>query len=302
MDKVIEQLSKSSENCVVSNRCWKKITNEIDYLAGETDELNEYDKIEGVEEHDYLIYSAENSWWKDKVRVDDIRTDETKEIFKAVYKPKDIAEYINERCDKGTHGLIKDIAVESDFEPYEDWCASLLNTIYIKEKWRRDLNINKRTVKFNNEDVDGILVDSHYIGYEKEDNGEWVSAPYENGFYFVAYVPNDINEVDVEKMLNHNKSFDKVYGLVKMPVIDIEGEVNEKRVIVTNTVLKTIITRQKSKFKCDENGVEAAAATYATLGLRCASLQIPKEITLDKPFYFFVIKNNETIFAGKKIK
>ena len=56
----------------------------------------------------------------------------------------------------------------------------------------------------------------------------------------------------------------------------------------------------KATIEVDEEGTVAAAATGMDMMMRCMPMP-PMEITVDKPFLFFIRSGNHVIFAGRMV-
>ena len=56
----------------------------------------------------------------------------------------------------------------------------------------------------------------------------------------------------------------------------------------------------KATIEVDEEGTVAAAATGMVMMMRCMPMP-PMEITVDKPFLFFIRSGNNVIFAGRVV-
>ena len=56
----------------------------------------------------------------------------------------------------------------------------------------------------------------------------------------------------------------------------------------------------KATIEVDEEGTVAAAATGMVMMMRCMPMP-PMEITVDKPFLFFIRSGNHVIFAGRMV-
>lgn len=214
---------------------------------------------------------------------------------------------INKWVSDKTEGRIKQ-AVESVSDP--NLKMILLNILNFKQMFKEPFNKDKSTVMdFNGRDHT-YMVDKREIKSNVFSGASAAVIPFKDDSELVLIMTDQ--KMDTELFMQCYALCHMQETHISIPIFTLEHETNcipllrEKgvnKIFNTDAQLDKIspdvfcsnIT-QKCFFMLDETGVEASAVTSMYLSLRCAST--PLKIVFNKPFYFFVRKNNVDVFEG----
>merc|ERR1712150_227844 len=98
----------------------------------------------------------------------------------------------------------------------------------------------------------------------------------------------------IESELDLKAIFEKLgFGHVFSAAMDDYGNLTEESVFLS-------MAKHKAKIGVNEEGTVAAAATVAKIMLKMCV--IPEEFVCDRPFLYFVRKEEEVLFAGRFVQ
>ncbi|CBY07410.1 unnamed protein product [Oikopleura dioica] len=163
------------------------------------------------------------------------------------------------------------------------------------------------------------------ISYNESNEFQAISLPYANdGLKMTVLLPkSDLSSFEVS--LNASKLKEIFAGMrndrevnFQMPKFSIESELDLKSVFeqlgfghvftaasddysnLTDESVFLSMARHKAKIEVNEEGTVAAAATVAKMML--IMYVIPIEFVCDRPFLYFIRKEDEVLFAGRFVK
>ena len=108
------------------------------------------------------------------------------------------------------------------------------------------------------------------------------------GNHLCAITPFEFQSDQTLASLGHAKLFDKNIRH------DYSKMTKTKGLFISDAIHKATI-------EVDEDGTTAAAVTMCGLGMCCSGAPPPLEITVDRPFLFFIRSENHVIFAGRMV-
>lgn len=278
-----------------------------------------------------------NSYWADNsiLLKKDFRSDianklgakvETVEFNK---KPAKAAALINQWASDSTHGLINHIVEASEIS---NLVSILASALYVKGRWFENGHklsseyltfhkvIGPKKIEFLQHTVDNRL-------YYKGDQVQIVEMPLSNGELHLGIILPNANiqfenwkkSLSAKQISNWLSQLKSEYTYVQTPQMDIKNDFNLNRILIANelgplfrlnkdfspiTDQAFMLTdvKQKTVFKVDKIGIEAAAITYVmTAGAMFMEHPKPIEIMADRPhlFYLATQKNEHILFFGQ---
>lgn len=228
---------------------------------------------------------------------------------------------INQWVSDNTDGMIKDALTELD----PATALVLLNTVLFNGKWEEPYEENDvRDGKFTNYDgteADVEYMDSTENSYFEVDNGVGFVKAYKDGYSFVGILPDEdigieqftaeLDLTDVLSAMNDGNEEVRVF----LPKFEYENELPLKEILAEmgldeafsgeadlnglgggtfgNPYISDIL--QKAKIITDENGTKAAAVTEVMIMYTSLRLDGPKEIRLNRPFFYMILENETQI-------
>ena len=234
---------------------------------------------------------------------------------------KEIDKKVNDWVDKGTKGLIKNIAGNLG-----NTNAVLINTLYLKSSWVEDFNKSATTkgdfkTKSGDTTTKDFMFNRENYRFYEDKKGKLIVLPM-NGGIDAVFVLGEIE--DIHYALSKAKSEDV---RVQLPKFDIESSFSQNEFVgfMKERGVKTAFDEhadfstmcpdyplfisdiiQKTKIKVDEDGLEAAAATAILMADGCAPIEDePKEFIADEPFRFYICggaNDQEVLFCGQVVK
>ena len=230
---------------------------------------------------------------------------------------KKLEKAVNAWVSKQTDGFIDNIVGDlSDID------AVLANALYLRSSWRDEFEASA-THKGQFTTATGETVEksfmyqtSHMLYNEDKKGNKLIAKELKGGILFVATL-GDIKDIRASVM---NATSFKTR--LKLPKFDIESTFGNEMVsfvkarggdlaftnaadfnrMVENANWKIGDIVQKARFKAEESGVEAAAATVVMIrGAKAAIDREPyREFVADRPFRFYLFTDDtyELLFAG----
>jgi serpin B len=306
--------------------------NIIDYIQRYKKTLN------GLENYNTILYGAP---YKTIINQDCFNLLKSFGCYPEVFdNPENLVSRVNKLVEEKTRGKIKNLLSRADVNSFTAF--AILNCIYFKKQWLQDFDQkhwekesffgSQREVKIN------FLFNEVKHNYFENDVFDIVELPYKNSdICCYLFVPN-INHSLFDLTNDWENSYNNIKNLKRDIPVNItvpEFEINSSFSLVRNTILggiKNVFQSnkqwdlidwnksdpfldlsveniiQKTFFKFDNKGTEAAAATAVIITGFCSGmgfnnppLQI-KYIRADKPFIFVLAdKNNKDIplFVGQ---
>ena len=226
---------------------------------------------------------------------------------------------INQWGSDHTHGMIKEVLSEQEFELGKDYVSYLMNALYFKGKWAHPFKKeNTREESFNG----GIKVPmmSQHGEYEYTENDLYqaIKLPYGNGAYLMTvFLPRQGKTIGnvLEQMDGKNWQFsggDWEVAL-KLPRIETNTNVDLKPIMSAlgmptafnpdgaefpdfcNYPTYIGLMKQVAKIKLDEEGTEAAAITI--IGMAWTGMPRTAEFYATRPFLYIISERSTgTIF------
>ncbi len=233
----------------------------------------------------------------------------------------ELTDAVNNWVDKGTNGLIPQIA-----DDLSDIDVVLINTLYLRSGWVREFN---ETATHEDEftALNGSRVTKEFMeqqasfNYYENDDDKAVILPLHGGINVVFMLGDSLELKDVldkaQQQTVHVKlpkfesdtafcSREFVDYLIKRgadkaftPAADFSGMSDDTDLFISDII-------QKTRIKLDEKGVEAAAATAVmALGAALPGMQEVKEFVADEPFRFMIVTDSdspEILFYGRIVE
>ncbi len=223
---------------------------------------------------------------------------------------------INQWISDTTHGMIQKALQE--LSPAA--AAVLANTVYFNGKWVTpydEWSVTDDTFHGCSGDTTASFMHSNEYSYFTVDGGVGFTKNYENGYTFVAVLPDgDVYDfagsLSADTLLaardtaNENQekvivSLPKFEYDADIPLLDVLSDMGLSALFSPEAELTGIGKDgagnsayvsdmfQKAKIRTDEGGTEAAAVTVAVM--ECTSLmpEEPKEIVFDRPFVYAIL-------------
>ncbi len=268
-----------------------------------------------------------NSIWHNADRGGDF-SKKYKESVLATYNAKaenlpgtELTKAVNDWVDKGTEGLIPQIA--DDLSGID---VVLINTLYLRSAWVREFN-EAATHEDEFKTLSGDTVTKDFMeqqasfNYYETDNGKAVILPLYGQINVVLMLGDDLELLDVL-----DKSQPETVH-VKLPKFEADTAFCNSEFVNylakrgaelpftsaadfskmsddTDLFISDII--QKTRVKFDEKGVEAAAATAVmALGAALPGVQEVKEFVADESFRFMIVTDSESpevLFYGRIVE
>ncbi len=243
-------------------------------------------------------------------------------------KPKKAADSINSWIERKTKGLITKMVEASVVKGLS---MAIINTVYFKQDWavpfdkketkeQKFKNFNKSKTKTE------FMYARSYFNASVSKQESIITLPYKkNKTSMVIIMPDKMKGYELNLTKYNNLILNQAHQevIVKMPkfsygspTIELKNKIKEiglERALSNNAdfslmtkdeALKIGTVLHKAKIIVNEEGTEAAAATVIGMAMSTDAVYIPVEpleITIDKPFYYF-IKDNKTntiLFMGK---
>ena len=297
----------------------------IKFLGNNENELNNktlnyiQNNQENLKIANSFWFSSPNTIKKDFENT--IKRYQNADIFVEDFSKSEVVNKVNNWISINTNNLINNI-----IDNLRGATSLLINTLYFKDEWSKPLDINftkkdifNGTKKRNTIDMMKAYSDEYF----ENDYAKGFSLNYKNSPYkFIAILPNEEGKFDIRKLdLNNFNCKDGKYSVIaNFPKLNIDYKTelsdNLKKLHLKslfknkNDFNKMLDIPQKvdeiihkTKFKLDENGTEAAAATIIGMKFGAAYIEEKTEIKLNfnRPFAFMIKDeiNNEILFIGK---
>ena len=223
---------------------------------------------------------------------------------------------INKWISDATHGVIPETLKELP----ADAAAVLANTVYFNGKWvipYDEWSVTDDTFHGCSGDTTASFMHSKEYSYFTVDGGVGFTKNYENGYTFVAVLPDgDVYDfagsLSADTLLaardtaNENQekvivSLPKFEYDADIPLLDVLSDMGLSALFSPEAELTGIgedgtgnsayVSNmfQKAKIRTDEGGTEAAAVTVALLETTALIEEPPKEIMFDRPFVYAIL-------------
>ena len=223
---------------------------------------------------------------------------------------------INKWISDATHGMIPETLKELP----PDAAAVLANTVYFNGKWvipYDEWSVTSDTFHGFSGDTTASFMHSQEYSYFTVDDGVGFTKNYENGYTFVAVLPDgDVYDfagslsADTLLAARDTANENRENVLVSLPKFDYDADIPLADTL-SDMGLSALFAPglglaglgedsagnsayvsdmfQKAKIRTDEGGTEAAAVTVAVM--ECTSLmpEEPKEIVFDRPFVYAIL-------------
>ena len=274
------------------------------------------------------IKIANSIWVNKKLDVKQEFIDTNKENFDALveriqFNDKALKR-INDWCKENTNGKIESIIERLN----KNDRMILLNALYFKATWDEPFQKNKTSdQKFTTEKGYEIMVPMMMMrknaSFYKDDVFAMTAKRFKGGYNMLLVLPNEgvkCEEAakyladDFDNILKNMSLCDLTLSMPKFTTnfdtslkpmlanLGIErafngsaqfGGISDEPLFISDVVQKTYIN-------VNEEGAEAAAVTGVRVGLLSMKAQKIEILTLDRPFIYAIINNNnEVLFAGK---
>lgn len=298
-ENILKKLNEYQGDLILSPYSFDQAVGGALYVMGMSDKKPFMDPTDGVEEF--------NNWCSEQ-KISQIEC-RAKEVFKDDITKVDfsdkikVTDKVNNDCNEKTHGMIPSIITGDDID--KDLVGIVLNTIYLNQKWffKRE-KLDK--FMFAGKETEGMESKStESVSIFWYNSGPLVTMFLKKGINFHVFMPKDIThgltEKDVKFITNYiSHEHSTIKAIIRMPFIKTDGELSCEYKDEFDNRIKV---KQKAKIICDDEGVEASAATAVLCITGCCFTQKEEifEINLDKPFFFFIEKDGKLFFVGKKI-
>ena len=303
---ILKELNEHQGDFILSPYSFERAVGGAMYVMGMSKDKPAMDLTDGIEEF--------NNWYSEQRTdsADKAYEDRATEVFrdnktKVSFSEKaETSNKINDDCNEKTHGMIPSIVSPGDFNGFRErgMVGLILNTIYLKQKWYYE---RKKLEKFMfaGEEMEGMESETtEKASIFWYNGGPLVTMYLKNGIKFHAFMPKDVttglSDKDIKFITNYvAQKHSTITSRIKMPFIKTDGDFSG---IYEDDNHNKLQVRQKAKIICDDNGVEAAAATSVLCFSGCSAVEEKVlDIVLDKPFFFFIEKNGKIFFFGKKV-
>ncbi|GMR38560.1 hypothetical protein PMAYCL1PPCAC_08755, partial [Pristionchus mayeri] len=236
----------------------------------------------------------------------------------------DAATEMNKFVEGATNGKIKDIISADGIS--DDAKAILINAIYFLGKWKTPFAATstfKRTFKGAKGDREIPFMSKSARKFKanlENDIGTVLIMPYQdeqyNFFYLMPKEDSNLekmrNELTGDKLVNVLKGAHDSMVDIYVPKFNIESKLDGVDVLsklgvktlfnngadlskISATALKVSKITHKAFIETDELGTEASAAT----AMEMVPMSLRPMITLDRPFLFGILKNDDILFLGQ---
>ena len=336
-DKTIEYLSNFNKNCIFSvygfycaldvlkNGSSGKVSKEIDDLKIDKNILDLIKTDDFFLNTTMLLLHNEyniNSKYSEYLKKYDVTLGSI-DMNKLEKEIKNL----NTSISRSTDNNLRDVLSPKSFDDLFRFIV--INILYFKNEWERKFSIkNTKKLPFyndiNNEEIFMMTqYGSSYYYYENQDH-QFISLPYSTYPYkMIIALPKKQNAINNPNLSDAIKNMDE-YEIEELviPKFSIELEQNlieqcelmgatsmfkassdfDKIIDDKDQLIYIQEFKQKSFINVDENGTSAGSVTFA-IG-RNDSCMPPKykgkaNFIANRPFSYFVMKNNTIIFAGK---
>lgn len=228
---------------------------------------------------------------------------------------------INQWVSDNTDGMIKEALNELD----PSAALVLLNTVLFNGKWEEPYEeTDVRDGKFTN--FDGTEADVEYMdstedSYFEVDGGVGFVKAYKDGYSFVGILPD--KDVGIEQFVSEMKLADVLTAMntgneevrVFLPKFEYENKLTLNEILKEMGLAEAFSDDadlnglgscafgslyvsdilQKAKIITNENGTKAAAVTEVMIMYASLRLDGPKEIRLDRPFFYMIVEDETRI-------
>ena len=296
------------------------------------DEVNDYYKtmIAGIAQTDDRVTftSANSLWYHNEYSVTDyfrsaIENNYAAKVASADFSDSKTRDMINSWCSDNTGDRIKEMITSLG----PDDLFHLLNAVYFKGGWPFEFD-KKQTKKdeFKTADGDVKEIDMMYmqfsnIAYSDNDNFQTIVLPFSSpGFVYFAMLPKETVKMDDAIASLSPASLNSFVGgkvNLYMPKFEVEYEMtalvdvlqainpelafNQDDITFLNTKVNDVNIMQKTFFKVDEEGVEAAAVTDVSNGHTYdPDKSSIIELRFNRPFIYGIVETstNMPLFIG----
>ena len=216
---------------------------------------------------------------------------------------------INQWGSDHTHGMIKEVLSQQEFELGRDYVSYLMNALYFKGKWASPFDkTHTKEEPFNGGANVPMMQQGGEFEYTENDLYQAIKLPYGNGAYLMTvFLPRQGKTVgDVLNKLD-GKSWQFRSGTwdvhLKLPRIETSTSVDLKPVMSAlgmptaftdeaefpdfcNYPTRIGLMKQVAKIKLDEEGTEAAAITI--IGVETSGMPRMAEFHATRPFLYII--------------
>lgn len=296
------------------------------------DDVNDYYKtmITGIAQaDDRVTFSSANSlWYHNEYSVADnfksaIENNYAAKVASADFSDSKTKDIINSWCSDNTGERIKEIITALS----PDDLFHLMNAVYFKGGWPFEFDKNQtkkdefKTASGDIKEVDMMYKQFSSISYSDAGDFETIVLPFSSpGFMFFAMLPKeDVKMDDAIASLSPASLNSFIGGKVNlyMPKFEVEYEMaalvevlqainpelafNQDDITFLNTKVNDVNIMQKTFFKVDEEGVEAAALTDVSNGHTYdPDKSSIIELRFNRPFVYGIMEasTNMPLFIG----
>lgn len=335
---VVSPLSMSILLSMVANGIEDSGKRQISEFLGVTDleSLNSLSKtlIENLPKSDNQSqFSIANSiWTNNRFSIDNHFVNKMASDYRASIFPADLNHpatftKLNDWCSQHTFGLISNLPAT----PSPDVYAILLNALYFNSKWEEDLKFNPSETSIETfyglngvSNVDMMHTHEYLTGYYEDDEFVGFDLFFGNkSFYIMVLLPKKgVTQSDINKILTPLRMSDlcDTYRLssldIDIPKFKISMSTSMEEILensglnifsglhefsIFNPSISGILNiNQASSFEIDETGAQAASVAQG-IADPTAPAFIHKEVTVDRPFYFFIreVSTGACILSGR---
>jgi len=299
-----------------------------------TEELNSED-FSGAEEGEPFTLTIVNGLWvQDGINLLDDYVSEVTRYYSAAVRnldfindPEGSSETINEWIAESTRDRIKDLISPGTLN--EETRVVLTNAVYFNAAWLKPFD-ERATTDAPFEHADRSTVDvpmmkrTDYFRYASTEGCSAVELDYAAGNASMLIILPDGSITDFQQTFDADKletvrrrlsscnvslsmpRFEFTESIQLRPVLsamgmgsafmesaDFSGITGSQDLFISDVLHKAFV-------KVDETGTEAAAATALIMGITAMPLQ-PVEMTINRPFMFFIIDNGtgSIVFMGR---
>lgn len=281
------------------------------------------DKSHGFYGGHFIFFSQGMAF--NESRLEQLKQLSTEIIETDFTNPKKACDQVNQKVDLVTNHKIPDILKPEDLKG-DKGSLVLLNTTYIKANWQDDFKSTKINFKTPKEakKKDGFTGDVD-LQYNQTPECTTLLLPGEESTFLIVRMTPDgalspINDQEIKALFQKGK--DENLIKLTMPNFTIENTLDLKKTLIQSlphllseksfvidlykelqpVAITTFL--QKNKLEVNKDGIEGASASVMSLVPRMMIHEKNvKEITIDRPFSFAVIKKiNDhqwfTVFTG----
>jgi len=277
---------------------------------------------------DVEIYMANSMWIVDGTPVKTSFKSSMTNVFDAYVTNTTSSNYVSEVnawCSKQTKGLIPEMVEEDEHND-----LALLNALYFKNIWDRDIKFNSDgNKKFNNSDGSEsnvpFMSGKIECGYNETNVAKYARIAFKD-YNYALLIGLPREEADIKECISELKDIGVLNGGYKkasidfcMPKFCVEGKQSLKEMMIALGVDRVFggkaqlpyisdvpmyVSRfdQGVSFKVDEKGAVASAVTNAGVVSWSSYAEVIDEpMVVDRPFVFAVYEYSTkcVLFAGK---